>query len=79
MKLIFAVLMFVAAVVVTGGLYFFIRKDEQKKSDLEKLQRLPSRIVQHVQQVGNYFSNLFDSRPEATTDRPAADPIPPAA
>jgi hypothetical protein len=67
MKLIFSMLFFVAAVVLTAGLYLAIRKPEQKKTDLEKLYSFGRQIVQRVQQIGAYLSKLFGSRPEATT------------
>ena len=79
MKLIFAVLMFVAAVVVTGGLYLFVRKDEQKKSDFEKLQSLPNWLAQRVHQIGDYLSGLFRSKPGAIIDNPMVAPTAPAA
>ena len=42
MKLILSTLFVIAAVVLTAGLYLAVRKSEQKKSDLEKLQSLLS-------------------------------------
>jgi hypothetical protein len=72
MKLIFGFLLFVATVAVTGGIYLVIRKDDDKKSDLQRLYSLPSQIAQRVQSLGDYLFNLFGSKPEASTDHPTA-------
>ena len=79
MKLILTTLFVVAAAVLTAGLYLAIRKQEAKKSDLEKLQSLLGQIAQCVQQIGAYLSNLFGSKPEAITDQSTAESTAPAA
>ncbi len=79
MKLIFSMLFFVAAVVLTAGLYLAIRKPEQKKTDLEKLYSLGRQIAQRVQQAGDYLSHLFGSKREAKIDKPTVAPTAPAA
>ena len=53
MKPIFAFLMFVAAVAITGGVYLAIRKSEQKKADLERLGNVCSQIANSLQQLGD--------------------------
>jgi hypothetical protein len=78
MKLIFAVLMFVAGVVVTGGVYLFVRKPDQKKSDFEKLQSVPNWLAQRVHQIGDYLSGLLRSKPGTIIDSPMAAPTAPA-
>jgi len=79
MKLILSTLFVIAAVVLTAGLYLAIRKPEQKKTDLEKLQSLLGQIAKCVQQIGDYLSNLFGKRPEATSHQPSAEPTAPVA
>jgi hypothetical protein len=79
MKLILSMLFVVAAVVLTAGLYLAIRKPEQKKTDLEKLQCLLGQIAQRIQQAGGYLSSLFGKRPEATSHQPSAEPTTPVA
>lgn len=59
MKLIFAFLMFVAAVAITGGLYLSIRKPERKQADLEKLIGVCSQIGNRLQRLGNYLVRLY--------------------
>ena len=78
MKLIFSMSFFVAAVVLTAGLYLAIRKPEQKKTDLEKLYSLNRQIAQRVQQAGHHLSNLFGSKSEATIDKPTGASTAPA-
>jgi Mn2+/Fe2+ NRAMP family transporter len=79
MKLILSTLFVVAAVVLTAGLYLAIRKPDQKKTDLEKLQMLLGQIAQRIQQAGDYLSSLFGSKPEATIDKPTVAPTVPVA
>jgi len=79
MKLILSTLFVIAAVVLTAGLYLAVRKSEQKKSDLEKLQSLLSWFTQRVHQIGDYLSNRFGSKPEATIDKPTVAPTAPVA
>jgi hypothetical protein len=59
MKPIFAFLMFVAAVAITGGVYLAIRKSEQKKADLERLGNVCSQIANRLQQLGDYLVRLY--------------------
>ena len=59
MKLIFGFLMFVAAVAITGGLYLAIRKPEQKKADLERLDSVCSQIANRLQRLGDYLVRLY--------------------
>jgi hypothetical protein len=59
MKLIFGLLMFVAAVAITGGLYLAIREPEQKKADLERLGSVCSQIANRIQQLGDYLVRLY--------------------
>ncbi|MGB7547985.1 MAG: hypothetical protein WBM14_09575 [Terracidiphilus sp.] len=59
MKLIFGLLMFVAAVAITGGLYLAIRKPEQKKADLERLGSVCSQIANRLQRLGDYLVRLY--------------------
>jgi hypothetical protein len=59
MKLIFAFLMFVAAVAITGGLYLSIRKPERKQADLEKLGSVCSQIANRLQQLGDSLVRLY--------------------
>ena len=70
MKLIFGFLLFVVTVALTGGLYLVIRKPEQKKTDLEKLLSLPSKIAQRLQRLGDYMVARFGSK---LTDQPSAE------
>jgi len=70
MKLIFGSLLFLAAVATTGGLYLAIRKPEQKKTDLEKLLSLPSKIAQRLQRLGDYLVARFGTK---LTDQPTAE------
>ena len=79
MKLILSTLFVVAVVALTAGLYLAIRKPEQKKTDLAKLQCLLGQIAQRIQQAGGYLSSLFSSKPEATIDRPTVAPTAPVA
>ena len=79
MKLIFSMSFFVAAVVLTAGLYLAIRKPEQKKTDLAKVQCLLGQIAQRIQQAGGYLSNIFGKSPEATSHQPSAEPTAPVA
>ena len=72
MKLIFGFLLFVATVAITGGLYLVIRKEDDKKSDLQRLYTLPSQIAKRVQSLGDYLFSLFGSKPEAAIDHPTA-------
>jgi hypothetical protein len=72
MKLIFGFLLFVATVAVTGGLYLVIRKEDDKKCDLQRLYSLPSQIAKRVQSLGDYLFNLFGSKPEASEEHPGA-------
>ena len=55
MKLFFGFLLFVAAIVITGGLCLAIRKPEEAKADLEKLSTLRTRIVQYLQGLCDYL------------------------
>ena len=59
MKLIFGLLMFVAAVAITGSLYLAIRKPEQKKADLERLGSVCSQIANRLQRLGVYLVRLY--------------------
>jgi hypothetical protein len=59
MKLFFGFLLFVAAIVITGGLYLAIRKPEETKADLEKLGTLCTRIVQYLQGLCDYLVTLY--------------------
>jgi hypothetical protein len=59
MKLIFAFLMLVAAVAITGGLYLAIRKPERKKADLERLGDVCSQIANRLQRLGVYLVRLY--------------------
>jgi hypothetical protein len=59
MKLIFGFLLFVAAVVITGGLYLVIRKPEQKKTDLEKLESVCRQIVHRIRQLDDYLARIY--------------------
>lgn len=79
MKLILSTLFVVTAVVLTAGLYLAIRKPDQKKTDLEKLQILLGQIAQRIQQAGDYLSSRFGSKPEATIDKPTVAPTAPVA
>lgn len=79
MKLIFGFLMFAVAAVVAGGPYLLIRKPDQRKTDLEKLQMLLGKIAHRILQAGEYLSNLFGSKSEAINDKPTAAPTAPAA
>ena len=65
MKLIFGFLLFIAIVAITGGLYLIIRKEDEKKCDLQRLYSLPSQIARRVQSLGDYLFSLFCSKPEA--------------
>lgn len=59
MKIILGFLMFVAAVVITGGLYLFIRKPEQKKSDMERLASVFNQISHHVRKIDDYLASIY--------------------
>jgi hypothetical protein len=59
MKLIFAFLMLVAAVAITGGLYLAIRKPERKRADLERLGDVCSQIANRLQRLGDYLVRLY--------------------
>jgi hypothetical protein len=59
MKLIFGLLMLVSAVAITGGLYLAIRKPEQKKTDLERLGSVCSKIANRLQRLGDYLVRLY--------------------
>ena len=59
MKLIFGLLMLVAAVAITGGLYLAIRKPEQKKGDLERLGSVCSQVANRLQRLGDYLVRLY--------------------
>jgi hypothetical protein len=59
MKLIFAFLMFVAAVAITGGLYLSIRKPERKQADLERLGSVCGQIANRLQRLGDYLVRLY--------------------
>jgi len=59
MKLIFGLLMFVAAAAITGGLYLAIRKPEQKKADLERLGSVFGQIANRLQRLGDYLVRLY--------------------
>ena len=59
MKLIFAFLMLVAAVAITGGLYLAIRKPEQKKADLERLGSVCGQIANRLQRLGDCLVRLY--------------------
>jgi len=72
MKLIFGFLLFVAIVAITGGLYLIIRKEDEKKCDLQRLHSLPSQIARRVQSLGDYLFSLFCSKPEADNEHPTA-------
>jgi hypothetical protein len=58
MKLIFGFLLFVAAVAITGGLYLVIRKPEQKKTDLEKLDNLFNQVAHRIRQIDDYLARI---------------------
>ncbi len=59
MKLIFGILMFVAAVAITGSLYLAIRKPEQKRADLERLGSVCGQIANRLQRLGDYLGRLY--------------------
>ena len=59
MKLIFGFLLFVAAVAITGGLYLVIRKPEQKKTDLEKLESVCRQIFCRIRQLDDYLARIY--------------------
>jgi hypothetical protein len=59
MKIIFGFLMFVAAVVITGGLYLVIRKPEQKKSDMERLASVFNQIAHYVRKIDDNLARIY--------------------
>ena len=72
MKLIFGFLLFVATVAVTGGLYLIIRKEDDKKCDLQRLYSLPSQIARRVQSLGDYLFQPLRLKLEANDEHPTA-------
>jgi flagellar basal body-associated protein FliL len=71
MKLIFATIVFVFAVVVTGGVYYFVRKPESKNSDLSYVKGLPSKFGGWMKSAGEYLTNLFATKPAPETEAAA--------
>jgi hypothetical protein len=61
-KVIFGTFAFVVAVLVTGGMYLFVRKDNDKKSDLNKLRQIPGAIAKTWQDLVKYTTELFSSK-----------------
>jgi hypothetical protein len=59
MKLFFGFLLFVAAIVITGGLYLAIRRPEETKADLEKLSTLCTRVVQCFERLCDSLVKLY--------------------
>jgi hypothetical protein len=59
MKLIFGLLMFVAAVAITGGLYLVIRKPAQRKTDLEKLESVCCQTFYRIRQLDDYLATIY--------------------
>ena len=59
MKIICGFLLFVAAIAITGGLYLVIRKPEQKKTDLEKLESVCLQIVHRIRQLDDYLAKIY--------------------
>jgi hypothetical protein len=59
MKVFFGFLLFVAAIVITGGLYLAIRRPEEKKADLERLSNLHTRIAQCFQRFCDSLVKLY--------------------
>ena len=59
MKMILGILMTIAAVAVTGGLYLAIRRPEAKRSDLEKLSSICGQIAHSVHQLGDFLVRLY--------------------
>ena len=59
MKLIFGFLLFVAAVAISGGLYLVIRKPEQKKTDLEKLESACCQTFYRIRQLDDYLARTY--------------------
>jgi len=75
MKLIFGFLLFVAAVAITGGLHLVIRKPEQKKTDLEKLESVCRQIVHRIRQLDDHLARIYTTAyfrmiPSSRKERP---------
>jgi hypothetical protein len=71
MKLIFGFITLVLAVVLTGGIYLFVRKDEGKKSDLATFKAIPTKAKATAAKFGQYLTSLFASKPAADTAQAA--------
>ena len=59
MKMILGILLMIAAVAVTGGLYLAIRNPEAKRSDLEKLSSICGQIARSVHQLADFLVRLY--------------------
>jgi hypothetical protein len=74
MKLILVVIAFFAAV-LTGGIYYFVRKPEAKKSDLGYVKSFPGKVGGWVKSVGKstgkFLTDLFATKPAAETEATA--------
>ena len=71
MKLIFATIVFVFAVVVTSGVYYFVRKPDSKKSDLGYVKGLPGKFAGWGRSAGKFLTNLFATKPAPETEAAA--------
>ena len=71
MKLIFGFITLVLAVVLTGGIYLFVRKDDGKKSDLAKFKAIPTKAKAIAVKFGQYLTQLFASKPATDTAQAA--------
>ena len=67
MKLIIAVLVFVAGL-VAGGVYFFTRKEDKKKADLAAIKGLPGKTYGWMKSGVDYLASLFASKPTPETE-----------
>lgn len=66
-KLFVSALAFLALVIMTGGIYLFVRKGDDKKSDLARLRNLPVKTREYINEIGRYISELFATKNESST------------
>jgi CHASE3 domain sensor protein len=63
MKTIFGILV-LAFALLTGVLYYRLRTAEQKTSDWQQVQEVPTKIWNALKSIGHRFTNVFTASSE---------------
>ena len=66
MKLILGFIMFIVLVAVTGGVYLFVRKADQKQNDRAWLKGVPGKLSVWLRSTGERLLKAFGSKTDAT-------------